>query len=142
MERTGRCLCGQVTFRVTGDPVTSRVCWCRDCQHIAGNGTVNAIFPASAVSIEGRLAEFRKIADSGNELRRRFCPDCGCHLFAVSSARPQLMVLRLGTLDDPSSIRPSVNIWTASAPAWACMDPDLEHVERQPAPAGPPPTPT
>ena len=35
---------------------------------------------------------------------------------------------------DPSSIQPSANIWAASAPGWACLDPALERVERQPMP--------
>jgi hypothetical protein len=43
-------------------------------------------------------------------------------------------VVRAGTLDDPSAIRPTANIWAASAPAWACLDPALERVDRQPAP--------
>jgi hypothetical protein len=45
-----------------------------------------------------------------------------------------LTTLRIGTLHEPSSIRPSMHIWAASAPAWACLDPALERVEHQPAP--------
>jgi hypothetical protein len=39
-----------------------------------------------------------------------------------------------------SSIKPSTNIWAASAPVWACLDPALERVEQQPAPPKPTPT--
>jgi hypothetical protein len=137
-EQTGRCLCGAVHYRVTAASVTVRVCWCRDCQHLAANGTVNAIVPTAALAIEGVVQEFENMADSGNRLARRFCPQCGTHLFANSSARPQLTVVRVGTLDDPSSVRPDTNIWAASAPAWACLDPALERAERQPLPPRPP----
>jgi hypothetical protein len=41
----GGCLCGQVRFSLNAEPVASRVCWCRDCQRLAANGTANAIFP-------------------------------------------------------------------------------------------------
>lgn len=133
-ERTGQCLCGQVRYRVTGEPVIARVCWCRDCQRIAGNGTANAIFPTERLAIEGEPAEYLKTADSGNQVRRRFCARCGCHLFADSTGRPQLTVVRVGTLEDPSSIRPVANIWSASAPAWACLDAALERIDGQPAP--------
>ena len=61
-----------------------------------------------------------------------FCPTCGTHLLARSSARPQFRVLRAGNLDDPSSIQPTANIWAASAPTWACLDVDLERVDQQP----------
>jgi len=134
IERTGGCLCGQVRYRLTEDPVISRICWCRDCQHIAGNGTANAIFPASAIEVSGTLSEYVSAADSGNHVRRRFCPQCGCHLFADSTGRAGLTVVRIGTLDDPSSIKPLANIWSASAPNWAHLNPALERIEQQPTP--------
>lgn len=136
--RTGACLCGEVRFSLTGEPVGSRLCWCRDCQHIAGNGTANAMFPSSAIEVTGPVADYLRTADSGNQVRRRFCAKCGSHLFADSSGRPGLTVVRLGTLDDPSSITPTANIWAASAPAWACLDAALESFDAQPVPPRPP----
>lgn len=140
-ERTGGCLCGHVRYRLAAEPVASRVCWCRDCQHISSTGTVNAMFPSAAITLTGTPAAFSRSADSGNVVTRRFCPQCGCHLFADSSGRPGLTVVRVGTLDDPSSVTPTANIWAASAPAWACLDTALERVERQPAPPQPKPAP-
>jgi hypothetical protein len=131
-ERSGACLCGQVRFRITAEPLVSRICWCRDCQHIAGNGTANAIFPSDALEISGTPAAFTSTADSGNQVRRRFCANCGSHLFADNTGRPGLTVLRLGTLEDPSFISPSTNIWAASAPAWACLNGVLERCDGQP----------
>jgi hypothetical protein len=78
-------------------------------------------------------------ADSGNAVRRLFCPYCGCHLFADTPGYPGVVVVRVGTLDDASSIRPSANIWSSSAPSWAHLDPTLERIERQPSPSKPPP---
>lgn len=137
-ERTGGCLCGQVRYRITAEPVGARICWCRDCQRIAGNGTANALFASAAIEVTGSPGEYVRTAASGNQVRRRFCPRCGCHLFADTSGYPGLTVVRIGTLDDPSSIRPVANIWSASAPAWACLDPSLQRVEKQPQPAKPP----
>lgn len=135
-ERTGRCLCGAVTFKLSAEPLATRICWCRDCQHLAANGTVNVLVPAESLVISGVLSEHAMKADSGNQITRQFCPRCGTHLFAKSSGRPQFRVVRTGNLDDPSSVRPGVNIWAASAPGWACLDPALERVERQPLPPG------
>ena len=84
--------------------------------------------------ISGELCEFKKPADSGNEIIRQFCPNCGVHLFAKSSGRPGFTIVRIGNLDNPSSIHPAANIWTTSAPDWACLDPKLEQIEHQPAP--------
>lgn len=135
-QRSGRCLCGAVGFTLTADPLVVRVCWCQDCQHLGANGTVNMLVATSALTFSGPLSEHKKTADSGNEITRQFCPACGSHLFAMSDARPQFRVVRAGNLDDPSSIRPSMNIWASSAPSWACLDMALDRVDHQPMPPG------
>ncbi|MDY0744421.1 GFA family protein [Paucibacter sp. R3-3] len=135
--RTGGCLCGQVRYTLNAEPVISRICWCRDCQHLSSNGTVNVIFPSEAIEITGTPASYTSTAESGNQVSRRFCPRCGSHLFADSTGRPGLTVVRVGTLDDPSSVKPAANIWSASAPAWACLDETLDRVDRQPGPIKP-----
>lgn len=136
MEITGGCLCRAVRYRIGAEPIVTRTCWCRVCQYIgAGSATVNTCFPSSALEVHGELHDYRMTADSGNVAHRRFCPQCGTHLFSASEARPHLVFVRAGTLDDPEIARPTVTIWTASAPSWACIDADLPQVPRQPPPA-------
>jgi len=129
----GGCLCGAIRYLITAVRRPSRVCWCHDCQRISSNGTVNVIFPSDAIEISGTPSMHEKTADSGNTVTRRFCSKCGSQLFSDSSGRRGLTVVRLGTLDDPSVIAPSTNIWTASAPRWACIDQTLEHFDGPPA---------
>lgn len=136
-ERTGHCLCGAVHFKLASDPVATRICWCRDCQHLAANGTVNLLVPAESLSHTGAVAEYTQAAASGNQVTRSFCPQCGTHLFARSSGRPAFRVVRAGNLDDPANIQPTANIWAASAPGWACLDGALERVDGQPGPPQP-----
>lgn len=133
-DRTGRCLCGAVSYKLATEPLATRICWCRDCQYLAANGTVSLLVAADALTISGVLSEHTKTAASGSQVTHQFCRNCGTHLFAKASARPQFRVIRAGTLDEPSSIRPNMNIWAASAPDWACLDASLERVEQQPVP--------
>jgi hypothetical protein len=136
MAITGGCLCGAVRYRADAEPIVTRICWCRVCQYLgAGSGTVNVCFASSAVSIEGALADYASVADSGSRMHRRFCPSCGTALFSEAESRPHLIFIRVGTLDDPCIVQPSVTIWTAQAPSWACLDSSL------PAFAGQPPAP-
>jgi len=136
MEITGGCLCKAVRYRITAPPIVTRACWCRVCQYLgAGSGTVNVCFQTAATTIEGELADFRSVADSGNVMHRRFCPHCGTSMFSEAEARPHLIFVRAGTLDDPEIAKPAMTIWTSEAPTWACMDPVLPKVERQPPPA-------
>jgi hypothetical protein len=139
-SRTGRCLCGAVTFQLTAEPLVTRVCWCRDCQHLAANGTVNLLVPAEALAVSGTLSEYTKKAASRNDVTRQFCPGCGTHLFARSSGFPQFRIVRVGNLDEPSSVHPRLNIWASSAPKWACLDPTLERVEQHSPPPSQPST--
>ena len=137
MNITGGCLCGAVRYESTAAPVTTRLCWCRVCQYIgAGSATVNTCFKTESLSVKGELREYRSIADSGNVMHRRFCPNCGTHLFSEAQSRPHLVFVRAGTLDDPEIARPVATIWTSQAPSWACIDERLPKVERQPPPAG------
>jgi hypothetical protein len=135
MEITGGCLCKAVRYSISAAPVTVRTCWCRVCQYIgAGSATVNAGFRSEALTVHGELRDHVMLADSGNVMHRRFCPSCGTHLFSGSEARPQLIFVRAGTLDDPELARPAATIWTSSAPGWACFDERIAKVERQPPP--------
>ena len=120
----GQCLCGQVTFAIDAEPVGARMCWCRDCQYIAsGSATVNVLFPQYAVQYDGEIATIGRIADSGNEVERGFCPKCGSQLFS-RTVKPAGMPdrIRAGTLDDPELVAPQSLIWVESAPAWAPLD--------------------
>lgn len=134
-SRSGGCLCGAVRFTVTAKPLGVRTCWCRDCQYLgAGSATVNVIFPADAVAITGETKDFSSRADSGNIMHRRFCPRCGTALFSASEARPHLIIIRAGAMDDASDLKPGLTIWTNSAPSWACLDPTIPTSDRQPPP--------
>jgi hypothetical protein len=134
-EITGGCLCGAVRFRSAAAPIATRYCWCRDCQRFAaGNATVNVVFARPAVTVEGEVAAYESLADSGNRMRRSFCPKCGTPLFSETEARPHMIIVRAGALDDPEVAEPSAAIWTSSAPRWACIDPNLKQFPVQPPP--------
>jgi hypothetical protein len=134
----GGCLCGAVRYKSTAAPTLVRACWCRVCQFFAsGNATINVVFPKDAVTFTGEMKDYPSSADSGSHMHRRFCPKCGVHLVSEAEERPQVIILRAGTLDDASVAVPQGNIWTKSAPPWAHLDPKLPAFEGQPPPPAP-----
>ena len=136
MTVTGRCLCGAVRWQSGEGPITTRACWCRDCQYLgAGSGTVGACFRTASFTVIGDTSDYASVADSGNRMHRRFCPRCGTPLFSEAEARPHLIFVRAGTFDDPELAKPTMTIWTASAPTWACIDDASPRLEGQPPPA-------
>jgi hypothetical protein len=135
MATSGGCLCSAVRFSVTDAPLAARVCWCRLCQYLgAGSGMVSVCFPSASFSVEGGVTWFESIADSGNHMQRGFCPTCGTPLFSKADARPHLVFIRAGALDDPNLQAPQMTIWTEAAPDWACFDTALPKLAGQPPP--------
>ena len=135
MPVTGGCLCGSVRYEMAGEPIITRLCWCRFCQYIAaGNAAVSVCFQTKDMAVTGETRDFTSIADSGNVMHRRFCPRCGTHLFSEAEVRPHLVFVRAGTLDDPELAKPAAVIWTAEAPSWACIDESLPQWKGQPPP--------
>ena len=133
MTRTGGCRCGAVRYTLSAEPFAVRLCWCRDCQYWStGNAAVNMLVPRDAVRVDGELDGWDSMAESGNHMRRSFCPRCGTPMFSEARENAARMVIRVGTLDDATGIVPTTVIWTDSAPAWAPIDPALQAFPRQP----------
>ncbi len=137
MPITGGCRCGQLRYEITAEaPMAARICWCRDCQYLgAGTGTANAVFAREAVKISGERKIFTSQANSGSTMHRSFCPNCGTPVFSEAEPRPQQIIVRVGSFDDPNLGQPGAVIWTDSAPRWACFDPALPRAEGQNLPA-------
>ncbi len=137
MPITGGCLCGAVRYVISEAPLAARTCWCRLCQYLgAGSGTVNAVFRRGSVAIAGILQHYDSLAESGNHMCRQFCGQCGTQVCGYAEERPEVIVIRVGTLDDQEAIRPTSTIWVSAAPTWACIDTTLPQILAQPPPVG------
>jgi hypothetical protein len=68
------------------------------------------------------LKGFTKHGESGNELTRHFCPECGSPIFTSSPKHPDTVYVKAGTLDDPTVVRPTHQSWVASAVSWSQID--------------------
>jgi hypothetical protein len=74
--------------------------------------------PKTALDVQGTLKSFTQLADSGKPIVRHFCPECGSSVAEEPSTRPGTIILNAGTLDDPSSVMPSVEIYCDRALPW------------------------
>ena len=102
---TGRCLCGQVHYTVTGDPAFSGICHCRNCQRYTGSAFETIVaFPTEAIKVQGELKTYQDTGDSGQPVFRRFCPNCGSGVTADVNVLPGMTLVLAGTLDDPARL--------------------------------------
>ena len=104
MTVEGGCYCGALRYEATGDPLFKGQCHCRECQYISGGhpNLLLALPEAGFSYTKGAAKEFRR-SDLDNPVTREFCADCGTHVLAKSPVVPGSVILKVGTLDDPSS---------------------------------------
>ncbi len=124
---TGGCLCGGVRYEYDGEVGPANYCHCADCRRATGSAfNIGVRLEAARFRLAcGRPRGFTKRGDSGNELTRWFCPDCGSPLYTASPRHPEFHYVKAGTLDDPSIVRPSHQNWMGSKVPWASPAPDL-----------------
>lgn len=131
---TGRCYCGAVKYRAEGEPVFKGQCHCRECQYITG-GSANVVMGMPDDKFEftqGQSKSFTR-SDIENPATREFCPDCGTHLLTRSERMPGVVLLKVGTFDDPSVFgQPDVAIFTAEKQSFHVLSPDVPAFERGP----------
>ncbi len=124
-QLTGGCLCGAIRYTVDQPISELRACHCTHCQKASGTGaSINAMLPASSLTItKGKPKLYEDTAQSGRTLNRLFCADCGSPIYSQRANAPNLLVLKVGTLDNPVGMKITANIWTNSARAWTYIDP-------------------
>ena len=135
---TGGCLCGAIRYTISQPVEVVSACHCTHCQKASGTGAShNALVPTSAVSFTaGKPKAYKDTAENGNTLYRHFCGDCGSPIYSQREKMPELMVIKVGTLDDTSGMKLTTNIWTRSARPWMHIDPAaVNHPQNRPVPA-------
>jgi len=124
---TGGCACGGVRYAVNADPVLMLNCHCRDCQRATGSAYAPVVVvPRDSVRITGDLKYYRIVGESRSAVERGFCPKCGSRVVGNLERFPEIVGLLAGGLDDPSLHRPTMDIFTASAPPWDHMAPESQ----------------
>jgi hypothetical protein len=133
MSVTGGCYCGAVRYEVTGEAQGALQCHCRECQYITGgNPNVIMVFPAAGFRFtQGAPSEFTR-SDIESPVTRLFCAKCGTGIGTKTPRRPDSIILKVGTLDDPSIFEPKVAIYTVDRQAFHHIPDDLPSFERMP----------
>ena len=132
MSATGGCLCGNIRYTLKAEPALTVVCHCTHCQKASGSAfSTNLVLQRADIEFSGGdMAAYDDKADSGNTLKRSFCPKCGSSIMSESSGRPGAAVLKAGSLDDPSKIKPAMQIWTRSAQPWVKLEGEMASMEK------------
>ena len=133
----GGCLCGSIRYEIEGDAAITAICHCKHCQKQAGTAfSIVMGVPRDNFHItEGTLKTYEDSSESGKYLHRKFCPNCGSPIISDAGVMPDLLFVKAGTLDDASSLKPDIQIWTAHQIPCGDLHSDAPKVEGNP-PAG------
>lgn len=123
----GGCLCGNIRYTCEAEPLLTVLCNCTHCQKQTGGAfSVNVALPRGSLNVQGEMACYVDTGDSGKTLNRYFCSNCGSPIASEPDAIPDLSVLKAGTLDDTSWLKPTMQIYCDSAQAWLDIASELE----------------
>ncbi len=125
--REGGCSCGAVRYRLASEPMFVHCCHCLNCQRQTGSAfVINVLIEADRVELlAGEPQPVDVPRDDGSAQRVCRCPTCQVAVYS-EYGRPEVLFVRAGTLDDPSTITPDVHIFTRSKVPWVTL-PESAH---------------
>jgi hypothetical protein len=130
---SGGCSCGKVRFSAATDPTFVAVCHCTACQKASGSAFAVVIaVPAAALRVRGDTATYNSKGDSGQGRHYQFCPNCGSPVSSSIDVIPDMMMIRSGSLDDPSWVKPSMEIYCDSKQPWVALSGDWKSFPQMP----------
>ncbi|MCL6729004.1 GFA family protein [Sphingomonas hankyongi] len=128
----GGCLCGDVRYTTSAEPVRVTVCYCTFCQRLTGSAyLVEPIFRREDMEVRGAPKAYERRSDgSGKIVKVHFCGRCGTSLYLSFERFPDFLGLLGGTFDDPNWFDrgpgKSRHIFTRHAQAGVILPPGVE----------------
>lgn len=110
---TGGCRCdtNPVRYEYTDKPFEVHYCLCTDCTDISGSAlALIAVVEKRIFRItenESKLKNF----DTKPTCHRRFCSECGCHMFVNVDAFPDHVLIHVPTLDRDADVGLKPDRW-------------------------------
>jgi hypothetical protein len=134
MKVEGGCYCRAVRYSAEGEPLMKAQCHCRECQYISGGhpNVVMGMPEAGFAYTQGAAKTFRR-SDLEAPATREFCATCGTHLLTRAPGLPGVVLLKVGTFDDPSVFgQPQMAIFTVDKQSFHHLPEGVPTFERVP----------
>ena len=107
MTMSGGCLCGEVRFETSSQPLLIRHCHCEMCRKSSGSAFMTGLlYRMDAVRWRGAIRNY----ESSPGVLRTFCRACGSCLGFRQRDASETEFLLLGSFDEPSQIEIDDNV--------------------------------
>jgi hypothetical protein len=107
----GSCLCGAVSFVVSGTLPAPSACHCTKCRKRTGHYEASVDLPRSSVTING--SENVTWYQSSEKVRLGFCSTCGSSLF-WDPIHKDWTAIAMGAFDGPTNTKLAKHIFVAN----------------------------
>ncbi|MBZ8134498.1 GFA family protein [Afifella sp. IM 167] len=130
---SGSCLCGAVTFQISGRFESFFLCHCSRCRKDTGSAHAANLFSIQAEIVwlrgEDKVRTFQL---PGTRHAKSFCMECGSALPMVQM-QGALLIVPAGSLDGPIDVRPNAHICYGSRAEWTDRLASAEKIDGLPA---------
>ena len=118
---SGGCLCGAVSYTITGELDNIIACHCEQCRKTSGHFVAATRVNDDGLKIKhnGSLAWYQ----SSKNAKRGFCTHCGGNLFWKNAPR-QTTSIMAGTIDLPTNLKLTHHIYVAQASDYVSFKDD------------------
>lgn len=115
----GTCLCGEVSYEISGNLGIFQYCHCSRCRKFTGSahGANLIVTPDQFKWLSGEEFVARYELEEAKHFATCFCKKCGSSLPWITQTE-KAVVVPAGTLDGDPGIRPLQNIFWASQACW------------------------
>jgi hypothetical protein len=121
----GSCLCGNVRYQITGEIGPISLCHCSRCGKANGSAFLAGarVVPSEFKFVAGEegLGDF----ESSPGVHRIFCRNCGSPIISRRPGPPEVIRIRLGTLDSYLKTQPQSHIFFADRAEWFEFEDDV-----------------
>ena len=122
---TGSCLCGAVSFKISGALPGPDACHCTNCRKWSGHYLVSTDVPRASFTIQdpGSVTWYR----SSEKVRRGFCATCGASLFfdPIDREKNDWIGVAMGAFNKPTETSLAVHIFVSDKGDYYDIDDEL-----------------
>lgn len=128
----GSCLCGAVRYEIAGEIGPISLCHCSRCRKANGSAFLAAaqVNPSEFRMVSG--AESLGDFESSPGVHRIFCRNCGSPIISRRPGPPEIIRVRVGTLDSYLKIKPQSHIFFADRAEWYEFEDDVAKYAERP----------
>ena len=122
---TGSCLCNKIKYEISGAIKNIVYCHCSKCRKAQGsafatNGNVNKINFKFIIGKDALTAY-----ESNPGQTKYFCKHCGSPIISTNNKTPDMIRVRIGSIESKITEQPEAHIFVNSKANWEKIEGDL-----------------